>query len=79
MIFSETFGKKTQFTSPVYVYKSHFLVSSIMNFLFQIDFLYPQMSENKKNIVRISQISENKSRQPTRRGLETIVSRNLTI
>lgn len=27
MIFSETVGKKTQFTSPVYVYKAHFLVS----------------------------------------------------
>ena len=27
MIFSETMGKKTQFTSPVYVYKYHFLVS----------------------------------------------------
>ena len=28
MIFAETVGKKTQFTSPVYVYKAHFLVSS---------------------------------------------------
>ncbi len=27
LIFSETVGKKTQFTSPVYVYKAHFLVS----------------------------------------------------
>ena len=27
MIFSETVGKKRQFTSPVYVYKAHFLVS----------------------------------------------------
>ena len=27
MIFSETVGKKTQFTSPGYQYKSHFLVS----------------------------------------------------
>jgi triple functional domain protein len=26
MIFSESVGKKTQFTSPVYVYKAHFLV-----------------------------------------------------
>lgn len=26
MIFSEMVGKKTQFTSPVYVYKAHFLV-----------------------------------------------------
>ncbi len=26
MIFSEIVGKKTQFTSPVYVYKAHFLV-----------------------------------------------------
>ena len=26
MIFSETVGKKTQFTSPVYVYKTHFPV-----------------------------------------------------
>lgn len=29
MIFSETVGKKTQFTSPVYVYKAHFLVKAI--------------------------------------------------
>ena len=29
MIFSETVGKKTQFTSPVYVYKAHFLVRRI--------------------------------------------------
>lgn len=29
MIFSETVGKKTQFTSPVYRYKAHFLVSAI--------------------------------------------------
>jgi len=29
MIFSETVGKKTQFTSPVYVYKAHFLVKVI--------------------------------------------------
>lgn len=28
MIFSEMVGKKTQFTSPVYVYKAHFLVRS---------------------------------------------------
>lgn len=28
MIFSEMVGKKTQFTSPVYVYKAHFLVSA---------------------------------------------------
>ena len=27
IIFSETVGKKTQFTSPGYQYKSHFLVS----------------------------------------------------
>ena len=27
MIFSEMVGKKTQFTSPVYVYKAHFLVN----------------------------------------------------
>ena len=27
MIFSEVVGKKTQFTSPVYLYKAHFLVS----------------------------------------------------
>ncbi len=27
MIFSEIVGKKTQFTSPVYLYKAHFLVS----------------------------------------------------
>ena len=26
LIFSEMVGKKTQFTSPVYVYKAHFLV-----------------------------------------------------
>ncbi len=26
LIFSEIVGKKTQFTSPVYVYKAHFLV-----------------------------------------------------
>ncbi|XP_059088154.1 triple functional domain protein-like isoform X1 [Tigriopus californicus] len=29
MIFSETVGKKTQFTSPVYVYKAHFLVNKM--------------------------------------------------
>jgi len=29
MIFSETMGKKTQFTSPVYVYKYHFLVNKM--------------------------------------------------
>ena len=29
MIFSETVGKKTQFTSPVYVYKAHFLLKVI--------------------------------------------------
>ncbi len=28
MIFSETVGKKTQFQSPVYVYKAHFLVNT---------------------------------------------------
>lgn len=30
MIFSETVGKKTQFTSPVYVYKAHFLVRMLV-------------------------------------------------
>ena len=34
MIFSETVGKKTQFTSPVYVYKAHFLVSYPRHFTF---------------------------------------------
>ena len=34
MIFSETVGKKTQFTSPVYVYKAHFLVSTRLIFPF---------------------------------------------
>ena len=29
MIFSETVSKKTQFTSPVYVYKAHFLLKVI--------------------------------------------------
>ena len=29
MIFSEMVGKKTQFTSPVYVYKAHFLVKKL--------------------------------------------------
>ena len=42
MIFSETMGKKTQFTSPVYVYKYHFLVifkSKTRTFLI-FDFLF---------------------------------------
>ena len=38
MIFSETVGKKTQFTSPVYVYKAHFLVSYFR--LLKIEFPY---------------------------------------
>ena len=29
LIFSEIVGKKTAFTSPVYVYKAHFMVSSV--------------------------------------------------
>jgi hypothetical protein len=33
MIFSETVGKKTMFTSPVYVYRAHFLVISYYKYV----------------------------------------------
>ena len=41
MIFSEVVGKKTQFTSPVYLYKAHFLVRECLSrrSLDQRDFL----------------------------------------
>ncbi len=39
MIFSEIVGKKTMFTSPVYVYKAHFLVSERLTQEYQVSFL----------------------------------------
>ena len=37
MIFAETVGKKTQFTSPVYVYKAHIQVKFSLIFVLNID------------------------------------------
>ena len=45
MIFSETVGKKTQFTSPVYVYKAHFLVRKANIFSFFFESLFPDSPE----------------------------------
>jgi len=33
IIFSETVGKKTQFTNPVYIYKAHIQVRSLINLI----------------------------------------------
>lgn len=33
IIFSEEVGKKTQFTSPVYVYKAHIQVTSLLKYV----------------------------------------------
>jgi hypothetical protein len=38
MIFAETVGKKTQFTSPVYTYKAHIQVGSILPIHMLLDF-----------------------------------------